>query len=326
MHSQESGKLKKIGTFSKKVDSEKIDQHHSPFTLKKAFPKKPTATSLSTPIYHRKRRDWKDDQLLIEELESILHDSNATGEEISSESTEFLNIVESIRKNGFEANADAIFLAMWIREQLLKMAAETGSYDLRVHPIALPGNLSEVIMSKDRFLTNLDIKKDFPLSLEQLFPDSRIRGFALERIQLLHHGNLLAYLHTLVARERDSLHGYSASISDLIHICEHKIRARKLRYVSRFDAAEVDIWVPGLSLGIEIRDSLTEKSKEALVEVFLHTNSLRHTTFVVLVCPDHLSDVEFNSWRQIERSGIVPNLSTIRIGDLGNYLDKLSGA
>ena len=93
------------------------------------------------------------------------------------------------------------------------------------------------------------------LSLSQLFPNPRLRAFALERIQMLHRGDLIAYLSSLVARERESLLSSSASIMDLIHICEHKLNLRKLSLRKKYTVGETDLWVPSLSLGIEVRDS-----------------------------------------------------------------------
>ena len=36
---------------------------------------RPSATSIGTAIYHRRRRDWKDDRDLIEEVDKILHEN-----------------------------------------------------------------------------------------------------------------------------------------------------------------------------------------------------------------------------------------------------------
>ena len=45
------------------------------FTKKNNLRKKPSSTSLATPIYHRRRRDWRDDQYLIEEIVKSLGES-----------------------------------------------------------------------------------------------------------------------------------------------------------------------------------------------------------------------------------------------------------
>ena len=65
-------------------------------------------------------------------------------------------------------------------------------------------------------------KAGFPqnvsLSLNALFPEPKLRAFALERMQMLHRGDLIAYLSALVAKEKESLMSLSASIMDLIHM------------------------------------------------------------------------------------------------------------
>ena len=144
-------------------------------------------------------------------------------------------------------------------------------------------------------------------------------------MRLLHKGNLISYLNYLVANERTSLNGDSAKIFDLIQICQEKLKRRNLKVVSNFTANEVDLWVPGLGLGIEVRDEIYQgnNENEDLITILENTNVSKKTKFLAVVCPDNLPDLIFHNWREIEREGIVSNLSIIRIGDLGMYLDKL---
>lgn len=293
-------------------------------TSKKKIGIPPSATSLSTPIYHRRRRDWRDDQYLIEEILKHLEEGNGSNQNSPKIIAAFKKIVSEIASAGFQSNDRAFTLAMWIREQLTELAVRHGGYDLRVHFLKISPNFGEVISERYDKFVNFEPQSGSIVSLETLFPDPEIRSHVLERVQLLHKGNLLSYLSSLVKGERESLSGESATIMDLIHICEEKLKQRKLKTVSNFNANEVDLWVPGLSLGIEIRDALCNSDREDLIRVLMNTNSSKNTKFLVVICPDDLSDLLFYNWREIERSGIVPNLSVLRVGDLGKYLDKIS--
>ncbi len=89
---------------------------------------------------------------------------------------------------------------------------------------------------------------------------------------MLHRGDLIAYLSSLVAREREVLISSSASIMDLIHICEHKLNLRKLTVRKRFTVGETDLWVPSLSLGVEVRDSWNANEEIEIIRVLSDTN------------------------------------------------------
>ena len=294
------------------------------FSQKKSLKKKPKSTSLATPIYHRRRRDWRDDQYLIEEILKSLSQSKDAKKNKASLVKEFERLITKIEGEGYQSNEKATVLCMWIREQLAKLASTQTSYDLRVNTIKIPPGISRIIDSRNQALSELEANEENLPALEKLFPDPRVRGFVLERVQLLHKGNLLSYLNSLVSRERESLQGESATISDLIHICEEKLRRRKLKIVSSFNANEVDLWVPGLNLGIEVRETLSNTCTNELVSLLKNTNFAKKTKFLVVVCPDKLTDLIFHSWRDIERSNVVPNLSVIRVGDFGSYLDRIS--
>ena len=294
------------------------------FSQKKSLKKKPKSTSLATPIYHRRRRDWRDDQYLIEEILKSLSQSKDAKKNKASLVKEFERLITKIEGEGYQSNEKATVLCMWIREQLAKLASTQTSYDLRVNTIKIPPGISRIIDSRNQALSELEANEENLPALEKLFPDPRVRGFVLERVQLLHKGNLLSYLNSLVTRERESLQGESATISDLIHICEEKLRRRKLKIVSSFNANEVDLWVPGLNLGIEVRETLSNTCTNELVSLLKNTNFAKKTKFLVVVCPDKLTDLIFHSWRDIERSNVVPNLSVIRVGDFGSYLDRIS--
>ena len=235
----------------------------------------------------------------------------------------FTDKVELMEKQGFEENPDAFFLAMWVRERLSKLLITQGSYNLHVHAINIPEDINAVIKMEERKATKTGNEGQTNISLAHLFPNPKLRAFALERIQMLHRGDLIAYLSSLVARERESLLSTSASIMDLIHICEHKLNIRRLTVRKRFTVGETDLWVPSLSLGIEVRDSWNPNEEIELIRVLSDTNFRLRASTLCLVSPDDLSDEAFLKLREIEKRGVIENLSVIRIGDFGNFLDQL---
>lgn len=294
------------------------------FSKKNSLTKKPSSTSLATPIYHRRRRDWRDDQYLIEEIVKSLNESKEAKKNKASLVKEFEGLTSEIESEGYQSNEKAAVLCMWIREQIAKLASTQASYDLRVHTIKIPSGISKIIDERNKVRSKIEANDEGLPALEKLFPDQGIRGFVLERVQLLHKGNLLSYLNSLVSKEQVSLQGESATISDLIHICEEKLKRRKLKIVSNFNANEVDLWVPGLNLGIEVRETLSSTCTNELVNLLKNTNSAKKTKFLAVVCPDEVTDLIFHSWRDVERSNVVPNLSILRVGDFGSYLDRIS--
>ena len=126
---------------------------------------------------------------------------------------EFKEIALSVVSSGYQSNVEALCLAMWIREHLVTLSHKYGGYDLRVHAFEIPEDLSKIIEDRSKQLVSKSLNPAHEISLEHLFPDTEIRLHALQRVQLLHKGDLHAYLHALVSKERDSLTGESASIS-----------------------------------------------------------------------------------------------------------------
>ncbi len=285
--------------------------------------RKLTASSLATPIFHRRRRDWRDDQYLIQDCVTSVLAHKDSGKTPEANIQKLLDLQSKIESEGYQSNATAMHLAMWFREQLAFLAAKKGGYDLRVHTIYIPENIENIILKKDYELSNVELQDGNNLRMELLFPDPKIRGFALERIQLIHKGSLLSYLSSLVCRERDSLNGESATIMDLIHICEEKIKRRKLETSDNLAADEFDLWIPSLSLGVEIRDELSSENQDGLVDLIRNSSNYKKARFVALVCPDDLSDLLFHHWRKLEKDPSIENLSVLRAGDFGKYLDRL---
>jgi hypothetical protein len=284
---------------------------------------RPSASKIGTPIYHRRRRDWQDDRSLILELFKIVSQDSKLYSSADSAVLEFLNEVNSIEKSGFEANANAFLLGVLLRESIQDLNKKQGHYNLKIHAIKLPANLTSALQRVEKKLTKSGLKSKPDIRLSDLFPDPEIRGFALERMHILHRSDLTSYLNSLILKERNSLLGYSATIKDLIHISEHKIKHRKLISQNKFTTDETDIWIPELRLGIEVRNSWEDCQLNDLLFILKNTLKLKCAKYLAIVCPDDLSDKTFHSLREIERQQQIDSLSIIRIGDLGNYLDQL---
>ena len=110
---------------------------------------------------------------------------------------------------------------------------------------------------------------------------------------------------------------------DLIHICEHKIALRNLKTKNNFAVGETDLWIPELSLGVEVRDTWDENEELSLIQTLSDTNFRKRARNLCLVTPDDLSDAKFLKLREVEKRGVIENLSVIRVGDFANYLDAL---
>ena len=285
--------------------------------------KKLRASTIGTPIFHRKRRGWKDDRDLLLEVLSILRKIDSPYDYFDHKVKSFREKIENFKETGFEENYEVFLLAMWLREQLSELTIKQGSYNLKVHEIIFPDDVEEILRSEETKLTRRNANPKVKISLSELFPNPRLRAFALERIQMLHRGDIVAYISALVAKEKSSLMSCSASILDMINICEHKLDVRKLKVVKKFSVGESDLWVPALSLGIEVCDTWSENKEKEIIRTLCDTNFRKRALHLCLLTADDLSDVEFIKLRDIEKRNIIENLSVMRIGDFGPFLDEL---
>ena len=285
--------------------------------------RKPKASTIGTPIYHRKRRTWKDDESLLKELKDVLKKIDSPYDYFDKKVKNLREKIDGFESTGFEENIEVFLLAMWIREKLSELTIKQGSYNLQVHNIELPDDIDEVIRLEESKATRSSNKTSPNISLSELFPNHKLRAFALERVQMLHRGDLIAYLSSLVAKERSSLMSCSASIMDMINICEHKLDLRKLEVCKRFCVGETDLWIPEISLGVEVRDSWNESEEIEIIRTLSDTNFRKRSLHLCLVTPDDLSDNKFRKLRDIEKRNVIENLSVIRIGDFSPYLDEL---
>ena len=285
--------------------------------------KRPKASTIGTPVYHRKRRDWKDDRDLLEALSAAVNHVDGPYDYYQSGVLGFREKITLFREKGYEGNDEAYFLCMWIREQLGELSRKQGHYDLRVHSLNFPDDLDQLISGVEKRATRSELADKKDLSLSTLFPDVQLRNFARERMQMIHRGNLNSYLSSLVAKERDSLTGNSATIMDLIHICEHKLALRSAEVTKNFVVGETDLWVQPWGLGIEVRTSWDSKSETDLLNILSDTNFRLGARHLAVVVPDDFSDELFDLIRGIEKREVIKNLSIIRIGDLGKYLDEI---
>lgn len=284
---------------------------------------RPRTSSIGTPVYHRRRRDWKDDRDLIEEVASSVNKLRGPYQYYEKGVFAFREKVKLFRKSGYENNKKVFYLGMWIREKISEISRNQGSYDLRVHALSFPQNLESAISQIEQKITYNSNEAKAEISLESLFPDANLRSFARERMQVLHKGDLFAYLSSLVSKEKESLLTNSASIMDLIYICEYKLSLLEVDIKKRYSVGETDLWIPALSLGIEIRNSWNSKDEIALIRTLSDTNFRLQSRHLVVVVPDDISDEAFDLLRGIERRQVIENLSIIRVGDFENYVSKI---
>ena len=286
--------------------------------------KRPKSSSIGTPVFHRKRRDWKDDRDLLEELAVEVSRLDGAYEFYDPGVTAYRQKIKSFREQGYETNKEAFFMAMWVREQLSELSRKQGTYHLSVHPLTFPHNLDSTIQGVEKRAAQSDFgSSGQDVSLSALFPEPELRNYARERMQILHRGDLNSYLSSLVSKERDSLGTNSASIMDLIHICEHKLNLRNIEFDKRYVVGETDLWIPSWALGIEVKNCWDEREELVLTNTLSNTNFRLQARHLVVVVPDSLSDESFEMIRSVERRGVFDNLSILRIGDLGNYLDRI---
>ena len=284
---------------------------------------RPSATSIGTPIYHRRRRDWKDDRDLIEEVAAAVNRLDGPYEYYDLGVFQFREKVRIFRKAGYENNMDAFHLGHWIRGKISELSKNQTSYDLRVHSLPFPQNLGDVIRLFDKKGSDANLKKNNDFNLETLFPDPLMRSFVMERMEVLHKGDLVAYLSSLVAKERESLLTNSASIMDLIHICELKLSVLQLEVTKKYSAGETDLWIPSISLGVEIRNSWEPEDEVDLLRTLCDTNFKLQSRHLVVVVSEGMREEVFESMRKIEKRKVIENLSIIRVGDFENYVLRI---
>jgi hypothetical protein len=286
--------------------------------------KRPKASTIGTPVYHRRRRDWKDDRDLLEELSVLVSRVDGPYDFYDAGVTAYREKIKVFREKGYEINNEAFFMAMWVREQLSELSRKQGSYHLSIHPLSFPQDLDSTIHGVEKRATQSGFTSPKQeISLSALFPDPQLRNYARERMQVLHRGDLNSYLSSLVSKEKDSLVTNSASIMDLIHICEHKMNLRNIEFDKRYVVGETDLWIPSWALGIEVKNTWDEKEELVLTNTLSNTNFRLRARHLVVVVPDSLSDDSFEMIREVERRGVFKNLSILRIGDLGKYLDRI---
>ena len=80
---------------------------------------------------------------------------------------------------------------MWVREKLSELLITQGSYNLQVHPINIPHDINAVIKLEEKKATKSGKDGQPNISLAHLFPNPKLRAFALERVQMLHKEILL---------------------------------------------------------------------------------------------------------------------------------------
>ena len=116
---------------------------------------------------------------------------------------------------------------------------------------------------------------------------------------------------------------FSATIMDLINICEHKLQTRRIQISKRFSVEETDLWIPHFCLGVEVRNSWSPNEEIQIIRTLSNSNLRLRAKDLALVTPDDFSDELFLKMRDIEKREVFTNLSVIRVGDFGNFIDKI---
>ena len=138
---------------------------------------KPKASTIGTPIFHRKRRSWQDDKDLMLELHSFLSKPDGPYDYFENKVTQFRSKIDSFIDSGFEDNIEVFFLAMWVREQLSALTIQKGSYNLSVDPLELPENVDDIISKEESKTTMRGSGKSLDISISDLFPNPKLRAF-----------------------------------------------------------------------------------------------------------------------------------------------------
>ena len=110
---------------------------------------------------------------------------------------------------------------------------------------------------------------------------------------------------------------------DLIHICEFKLSNLGLDVRKKYVVGETDLWVPSLSLGVEIRSSWNTNDENSLLRTLSDTNFRLQAKHLVVVVTDEMNDETFLQLRKIEKRNVFKNLSILRVGVFGDYILKL---
>ena len=72
-----------------------------------------------------------------------------------------------------------------------------------------------------------------------------------------------------------------------------------------------------------MRTSWKPENETELLSILSDTNFRLRARHLVVVVPDDLSDELFELIRAVEKREVINNLSIIRIGDFGKYLDEI---
>ena len=86
---------------------------------------RPRASTIGTPVYHRRRRDWKDDRDLIEEIATSVNKLNGPYEYYDKGVFAFREKVKAIRISGYENNNEVIAFPNSDNPSLLEYVALT---------------------------------------------------------------------------------------------------------------------------------------------------------------------------------------------------------
>ena len=67
---------------------------------------------LGTPVYHRRRRDWRDDRDLLEEIAGIVNKLDGPYDYYEPPTLAYREKIKAFREKGYDMNKEAYFLAI----------------------------------------------------------------------------------------------------------------------------------------------------------------------------------------------------------------------
>ena len=133
---------------------------------------KPKASTIGTPIFHRKRRSWQDDKDLMLELHSFLSKPDGPYDYFENKVTQFRSKIDSVIDSGFEDNIE-VFPSNVGERATFSSYYSKGSYNLSVDPLELPENVDDIIIKESK-TTMRGSGKSFDISISDLFPNPKL--------------------------------------------------------------------------------------------------------------------------------------------------------
>ena len=141
---------------------------------------RPRASTIGTPVCHRKKR-LERRQDLLEELAGVVDQLNGPYDYYDKGVYAFRQKIKSIREAAM-SKVPKVFLAMWVRE-MLSTIDSTGKLRSRVHPIVPGISMPLFAMRREEYAKRVSAKCQ-PVPKCSL-PGTQIESLCLGRMQML---------------------------------------------------------------------------------------------------------------------------------------------